>query len=120
MDKVKFIEHNQKKILLIDFFDCNVEKALQIIEEGKSVMKQQAECSVLSLMNFNNENAFLPDLFQAMKEFARHNKPYVKASAVVVYKDMHKLFIQTMALIADRNFRIFDDAEEAKNWLAQV
>lgn len=120
MDRVKFIEHNDRQILHIDLSDCSVENALQIIEESKKIIGEQAEYSVLSLTNFNNENAFLPDLFQAMKEFASHNKPYVKASAVIAYKDLHKLFIETMAHLTDRDFRIFEDIEEAKNWLVQV
>lgn len=120
MERVKFIEHKDRQILHIDLSDCSVDNALQIIEESKKVIREQTERSVLTLTNFNNDNAFLPDLFQAMKEFASHNKPYIKASAVLAYKDIHKLFIETMAHLTERDFRIFDDIEEAKNWLAQV
>lgn len=120
MERLKFVNYKDREILHIDLSNCNVDVALEVIEEGKRIMKEQSEHSVLVLANFNNDNAFIPDLFQAMKEFAIHNKPYVKASAVIAYKDMHKLFIETMAHVADREFSIFDDIEEAKDWLIQA
>ena len=86
MERVKFIEHREKKILHIDLSDCSVELALQIIEESKKIMRQQLENSVLTLTDINNDNAFIPDLFHAMREFVQHNKPYVRASAVIAYK----------------------------------
>ena len=99
MDRVKFIDHKEQKILHIDLSDCSVERALEIIAEGKRIIKEQTERSVLALTNFNNDNAFLPDLFQAMKDFAQHNKPYVKASAIIVYKDIHKVLHYTYTKI---------------------
>ncbi|MFC1709690.1 hypothetical protein ACFL2J_06520 [Candidatus Omnitrophota bacterium] len=120
MDRVKFIDHKEQKILHIDLSDCSVERALQIIEYSKKIIREQTEQSVLALTNFNNDNAFLPDLFQAMKEFAQHNRPYVKASAIIVYKDIHKIFFDTMASLTDRVFEIFEDTEEAKDWLVKT
>ncbi|MFH1622556.1 MAG: hypothetical protein ABIA97_05485 [Candidatus Omnitrophota bacterium] len=120
MERLKFINHKDRKILHIDLSDCNVDVALRVIEEGKRIMREQSERSVLVLTNFNNDNVFIPDLFHAMKEFAIHNKPYVKASAVIAYKDIHKLFIDTMAHVADREFSVFDDMEKAKDWLVQT
>ncbi len=103
----------------MDLSDCSVEKALQIIEESKNIIKQQDENSILALTNLNNDNAFLPDLFHAMKDLALHNKPYVKASAVIVYKELHRIFIDTMAHLSEREFNIFDDFEKAKDWLVE-
>jgi hypothetical protein len=120
MERVKFIEHKGKKILHIDLSDCDVGTALQIIEESRKIMSQQAEGSVLSLTNINNDNAFLPDLFRAMKEFVLHNKPYVKAAAIIAHEDIHKFFIDTMASLTGRQFSIFQDVEQAKDWLVQA
>lgn len=120
MDRVKFIEHKDRKILHIDLSDCSVQDALEVIRESKEIIRTQSEQSILTLTDINNDNAFLPDLFQAMKEFARHNKPYVKAAAIIAYKDIHKLFIQTMAHLAEREFHIFDDIEKAKDWLIET
>lgn len=120
MERIKFITHRNRDILFIDLSDCSVEHALQIIEEGKKIIREQLEHSVLVLTNINNENAFVPDLFQAMKEFANHNKPYIKASAVIVYKDLHRVFIDTMAYLTERKFSVFDDSQKALDWLAQI
>lgn len=120
MERVKFLNHKGRKILHIDLSNCSVEHAVQIIEESKKIIREQVECSVLALTNINNDNAFVPDLFQAMKEFTQHNKPYIKASAVIAYKDIHKLFIETMAHLTERKFCIFDDIEKAKDWLVET
>jgi hypothetical protein len=71
------------------------------------------------LTNLDNEELFIPDVFKSMKELLKHNKPYIKASAVIAPKQKQKLFIKSMAYLADRGFAICQDIKEAKKWLSE-
>jgi len=120
MEKVKFINHKNKDILFIDLSGSNKERALTTIKKSKAIIRKQPERSLLALTDIRNDSMFIPDLFQAMKEFTRHNKPYVKASAVIVAGELLKLFVDTMSKLSERQFSIFEDIEKAKDWLVEV
>jgi len=120
MEKVKFITHKNKNILFIDLSNCSEEHALQTIEKSRNIIKKQPEHSVLALTDIRNDGMFIPDLFQAMKGFTKHNKPYIKASAVIASGELLKLFVDTISKLSDRSFFVFKDAEKAKDWLAEV
>ena len=120
MEKVKFITHKNKNILFMDLSNCSEEHALQTIDKSRDMIKKQPEHSVLALTDIRNDGMFIPDLFQGMKEFTKHNKPYIKASAIVASGELLKLFVDTISKLSDRTFSIFEDTEKAKDWLTEV
>ena len=120
MGSVKFITYKDKNILFIDLANCSKEHAFQVLEKSKSIIKEQPKYSVLALADINNENLYIPDLFLAMQEFVKHNKPYIKASAVIASEERLKLFIDILSYSSGRKFSIFDDALEAKDWLIKT
>jgi hypothetical protein len=54
-----------------------------------------------------------------MKEFAAHNKPYVKASTVVGITGLKKIIYDAVLMFSKRNISTFDSIDPAKEWLAQ-
>jgi len=120
MERVGFIAYKNKNILFIDLSRCSKEHALEIIEKSKEIIKGQPKCSVLALTDLNNENLYIPDLFLTMQEFVKHNKPYIKASAIIAPEERLKLFVDTLSYSSDRKFSVFDDVEKAKEWLIKI
>jgi hypothetical protein len=53
-----------------------------------------------------------------MKEFTKHNKPYVKASAVVGISGIKKIIFHAVMLFSGRKIHACDTLEQAKDWLA--
>ena len=52
-----------------------------------------------------------------MKQFSAHNKPYVKAAAVVGITGLKRIFFRAVMAFAKLNLEFFDDVEQAKRWL---
>ncbi|MDO8488695.1 MAG: hypothetical protein Q7S42_01075 [Candidatus Omnitrophota bacterium] len=120
MERVSFITYKNKNILFIDLSGCSKDHALEVIKLTKNIIKGQPKSSVLALADINNENLYIPDLFLAMQEFVKHNKPYIKASAIIASEERLKLFIDTLSYSSNRKFSIFDDAQKAKDWLIKT
>ena len=52
-----------------------------------------------------------------MKQFSAHNKPYVKAAAVVGITGLKKIIFGAVMAFSRRNLESFEDMEQAKRWL---
>jgi hypothetical protein len=116
MEKVQFIQHNGKEILLLDFSRCTVTDALAIIDEAAVTIRTRPQQSLLTLADVTDMR-FDDKLNQRMKEFTALNKPYVKAAAVVGVTGLKKILFQAVMTFSKRKIHAFDDRETAKAWL---
>ena len=116
MERVRFITHKWRQILLVDFSHCSVDEALQTMDEAKEIIRSQPEFSLLVLTNVTNGRYNL-DVIEKLKEFTAGNKPFVRASAVVGLDALKKVIYNTVVMFTKRTFSVFDDIEEAKEWL---
>jgi len=118
MEKVKFITHQGKKILHIDFTNSRPDEVLQIIERAKEVIKTQPLGSLLTLTD-SSGTQFDETVTAKMKEYAAHNKPYVRAGAAVGITGLRKIIFGAILLFSKRNLATFDTVEAAKDWLVK-
>ncbi len=115
-ERVKFLQHQGKEILLLDFSGCSVEDACGIIDRSLPVINTRPLQSLLTLTDITDMR-FDDKLSQRMKEFAAHNKPYVRASAVVGVTGLKKILFDAVMIFSKRKLHAFDDREKAKAWL---
>jgi hypothetical protein len=118
MDRIRFISHNGKQLLFLDFSSCKADEALKTISEAKKIIQDQPENSLLILTDVT-DGRFNTLVTDAMKEFVAHNKPYVKASAVVGITGLKKIIYDAVLIFSKRNISTFDSVEAAKEWLSQ-
>ena len=90
MNRVSYIYHQGRQILFLDFTNCSVDEALGIIQEAGPIIREEHENSVLTLTDVTGAR-YNQEVTQAMKEFAKGNKPFVKAGAVVGLDGMKKV-----------------------------
>lgn len=115
-DRVKFIKHCEKEILLLDFSNSGADEVLKIIEDAKRVIRTKPENSLLTLTDVTNAR-FNEEVGDGMKQFSAHNKPYVKAAAVVGIIGLKRIIFGAVMAFSKRNLESFDDMEQAKRWL---
>jgi hypothetical protein len=115
--RVMFIRHKNKEILSMDFSKCNTGEFLAAIEKARGIISQQSPNSLLTLTNVN-DFTFNKEMSRAMKEFATHNKPFVKAAAVVGVGGLKKIIYDAIQRFSNSDFMYFNDIESAKDWLA--
>jgi len=116
MARVELIKHNGKELLFLDFSNCKPGDVFLIIDEAKKTIRTLPENSVLTLTDVTNMR-FDDRVTQQMKEFTIHNKPYVRAAAVVGVEGVKKIILNAVMLFSKRKFHTFDSIESAKNWL---
>jgi len=116
MERVGFIIHQWRQILLLDFSHCSADEAINIIDGAKEVIRSQPHSSILILTDVTGAKYDLK-VIEKFKEFTSGNKPYVKASAVVGLDEFQKVVYNAATLFSKRNLPLFDDIEKAKDWL---
>ncbi len=117
MERVRFIQHNGREILFLDFSACKAGEVLLVIDKAKPVIAGRPEKSLLTLSDVTNAR-FDDTVSQRMKEFTAHNKPFVKAAAVVGITGLKKILFEAVMLFSKRKLHAFETIEQAKDWLA--
>jgi len=118
MERVKFIIHKWRQILLLDGSHCSLDEAIKGIDEAEKVIRSQPESSLLILTDVTGARYNL-EVIEKLKEFASGNKPYVRASAVVGLDGLQKVVYNAVTLFSKRTFPVFDDIDKAKDWLIE-
>jgi len=116
--RIRFIEHAGRPLLLMDFSDLwrVDEKAAAIEEARRFVGSQPTGRRLLVLVNVA-DSAFDDRILTKLKELAVHDEPWVLASAVVGMRPMQKVVHQIVATFSGRKLAAFDSLEKAKDWL---
>lgn len=116
-ERTRFIEHRGVKILLYDFGGfTDLEEALRSIHASRSRILGCAPRSVRTLVNVR-DSRYDTRVARALQELARHNKPFVVASAVVGLSGLQRVILSAVMRATGRTFATFDDVEAAKDWL---
>jgi len=114
---VSFITHKGQQILYVDLTESKSEKrSLELLEETKEVyMKSAGQLLVL----VNTEGAYVNQEVSAkMKEYAKkYFKDKARKRAFVGVSGLKKLILKTYAVLVSGNLKLFDDIEEAKEYL---
>jgi prepilin-type processing-associated H-X9-DG protein len=119
MNRVRLITHGGKNILFVDFSGCDLAELNLTIDQAKPVIQQFPRDSILFLSDLSNV-AFSPEVIDAFKEFAKHNSPFVKSSAILGLTGIRAVAINSFQLHTGRIFRPFSELEKAKDWLASI
>ena len=119
MAGAEFIDHKGKKIFHIDFVNAPINDIKDVIAKSKPVISSQDEGTLLTMTDVTGQKV-TPTLSNLMKDFVRHNKPYVKAGAVIGVAGILKITFNAVLLFSGRrNLHLFDSIDEAKDWLAE-
>lgn len=117
MPRVRFIEHEGRRVLFIDFSGIRDRStAFHAIDEVKRLVAGQPRGSLLTLTTVAG-STFDPEIIQALKELAAHNKPFVQAAALVGLSGLQRVAYAAVSLFSGRHITAFRDVGEAMNWL---
>jgi hypothetical protein len=114
-ERIRFISHQKKQILLVDFSNCSAVEVEKIARAAPETVTQPCG-SVLLLADFSGA-LFNDEALRAMKEGAVFDKPYVKKSAWVGAENLSSVSERNLKAFSGREFTTFKTREEALNWL---
>jgi hypothetical protein len=116
MDRIRFITHQGKQILLTDLTNCAAEEVIELLTEVQRIVTVQPRKSVLTLGDFTGAE-FSRAAVTRMKEVAVFDRPYVKRAAFVGAESLPEVFYEALKTFSQREFRKFKTREEAMDWL---
>jgi hypothetical protein len=115
-ERIKFISHQKKQILLVDLSNCSAREVEKIAQTAPETVTAQPRGSVLLLADFTGAS-FDQEALRAMKESAVFDKPHIKKSAWVGAENFPEVFGQNLKDFSRREFPTFKTRQEALNWL---
>ena len=117
-DRIRFIVHQGKQILLIDLSHYPANQIEKPVREVPEVVSAFPRGSVLILSDFTG-TSLNDEALRVLKEAAVFNKPYVKKSALVGTENFPPQFIENLSGFSRRVFPRFKSRGEALAWLVK-
>jgi hypothetical protein len=116
-ERIRFIDHHGKRVLLVDFSNCPADEVEKIARAVPDYVTVNPLGSVRVLTDFTGAS-FDRDATRAVKETAVFDKPFVKKSALIGTEDLPSSFYDELKSYSRRDLLIFKTREEALEWLA--
>lgn len=118
MDRVRFIEHKGRRVILLDFAGLTPEQGLDAVAEAtRFIGAQPVGGDTMTLTDVTNTR-YDRKIVEAFKEMTAKNRSIVKAAAVVSDSPLHRAAISMIALFSRRKLEVFDSRAQALDWLA--
>jgi hypothetical protein len=115
------LNHHGKSILCLDIADLKTQDKADFhkhIASAKARIQKQPQKSMLVITNVTNIR-FDTEMANGIKDYAAHNTPYVKASALVGVAGLQKVIVQAVKKFTGRDFYLADTMEDAIEWLVK-
>lgn len=117
MERCCYVAHRGKQILIMDCSQLQPGDFGPIIDECARKVQSKQHNSVLTL-TIAGGGRFDSDTVQRLQTLTKDNAPYVRKSAIVGITGLQHVVLTTVSLFSNRKFNLFNDLEEAKDFLA--
>jgi hypothetical protein len=115
-ERIRFIEHKGKQILLADCSHCSAEELEKMSRLVPSYVTSEPKGSVLLLADFTGAQ-FDRAAIERLKQDTVRDRPHLKRSAWVGTETLPKIFYEHLKSFSQRDLPAFKTREEAKDWL---
>ena len=116
--RVRFIEHQGKRVLFINYSHCDVAMLKAVAEEGHRVIAQQPPNSVLTLNDVTG-TTFDKESVAVLQAKVAANAPYVRRAAVIGIGGLQRLIYESIQAFSRRRLPLFESRPEALAWLVR-
>ena len=117
-DRIRFISHKGKKILLVDCSGCPPDELERITRLVPQYVATNPKGSLLLLADFTGAK-FHKSIMDTIKEGIVLDRPYLKRSAWVGIDGLPKVFYENLKSFSQRDLPTFKTREEALEWLVE-
>jgi hypothetical protein len=117
-DRVRFIQHKDKRILLVDVSHCNAAEVEKISRLVPSFLSSEPKGSVLVLGDFTGAEV-TKQAAERLKQDTVFDRPYLKRSAWVGTDAIPHALFENIKTFSRRDLPNFKTREEALEWLVQ-
>lgn len=116
-DRCRFVSHKGKRIYLIDIEGLSPDEVVKRIPIAAKDIRAQPLGSVMTLVHVKGVR--LEERMNAdLKALAAGNKPHVRLSAISGLSPLQRVVLNTVKIFTRREFHLFDEKEQALDFLA--
>jgi hypothetical protein len=115
-DRIRFIEHQGKQILLLDYSHATATEMQLLLEYVRMTVAQHARESLLTFADFTGATVDHA-VATKMKEVLTLDRPFVKKTAWVGTESIPHAFMENFHSFSQREIATFKTREEAMDWL---
>src|SRR5437899_1011492 len=117
MERVRFIEHDGQRVLLLDYSNLHDDAAiLEMVQERRSLVASLPQNSLLSLTDITGAH-FSKIALTKIKEAAALDLPHLRRAAIVGVDTSQQDALESVKSFTTRRWKIFPSREEALDWL---
>jgi len=117
-DRIRFIAHQGKRILLVDQSHCSPAELLEISRMVPVHVMSEPRGSVLLLADFTGAE-FDREVIANLSENTVFNRHHLKKSAWVGTENLPRAFYEHIKRVSQRDLPTFKTREEAMGWLVK-
>jgi hypothetical protein len=117
-DRIHFIEHKGKKILLVDCSQATAHQMLLLLEHLRITVAQHAHESVVTLGDLTGTEIDRT-VATRIKEVLTLDRPFVKKTAWVGTEKIPHALMENFHTFSQRTIMTFKTREEAMDWLVE-
>jgi hypothetical protein len=115
-DRIRFIEHRGKQILLLDYSRATALEMMLVLEQVRAVVARHARGSLVTLADFTGA-VVDHDVAMKIKEVLTLDRPFVKKTAWVGAESIPHAFMANFHTFSQREIVTCKTREEAMDWL---
>jgi hypothetical protein len=116
--RVQFIEYLGKRVLFINYANCDAIRMKAVAGEGHRVLALEPLNSVLTLNDVTGAT-FDHEAVAFLKSMVAANAPYVKRGAVIGISGLQSLIYEAVQAFSKRKLPQFAGREQALCWLVK-
>ncbi len=115
-DRIRFIEHQGKQILLLDFSHASAHEMQLLLEYVRVTVAQHGHESLVTLADLTGATVDHA-VATRIKEVLTLDRPFVKKTAWVGSESIPHAFMENFHTFSQREIVTFKTREEAMDWL---
>jgi hypothetical protein len=119
MPAYEWLVYKGKRILYMDIIAREAEVLREKIATIEPVVEKEPRNSILCISDVTG-GVGTPEITQMLKNFTKHNEPYMKMTAGIGVEGIKKIIFRGVLLFTGRkNLVLKDTKQEAMEWLAE-
>lgn len=116
MDRIRFVTHRERRILLLDLTNCNGEEVAEIADRVPSIVTQEPVGSVLLLADFSGAE-FTREAVEHLKIATAFDRAHIDRAAWVLTENLPQALYDSIRSFSAREIPVFATREEALDYL---
>lgn len=118
MERIRFVTHQNQRILLLDFTGCSSEEVADISDQVPAIVTKEPSDSVLVVADFSGAE-FSREAVEHIKIATAFDRAFVKRAAWVLTDNLPRTLYDSVRSFSAREFPIFATREEALDYLVR-